>query len=157
MKSSKILESYRNGYLLNAEELDKVPREFKIVLIDFLKEKYLDNNLKNKKSIEKLSDIFGKKIINEHNTMKVPYFDVLENINLCIEVEMSDQIVEEEGSQKFGETKFSQILESGISTSNPINRFAISEKSFKSSLEDFISIYTNEFEVVGDSIKIEFN
>jgi hypothetical protein len=93
----------------------------------------------------------------EYNTLTIPYFYILENINLCIEVEMSEDIVLKEKNQKFGETKFSQILESGISKLEPINRFSISEKQFLKDITDLISEFTNVYEVSDESIKLEFN
>jgi hypothetical protein len=122
-----------------------------------LNEKYLSKNLKNAKTIDTLKKKFENLIRVEHNTIDIPYYYILENINLCLEVEKSNQIIENEQKQKFGELKFSHIMENGLTDKEHINRFMISEKSFLNDILSFISGVTKDIVINEDSIKIEFN
>jgi|LakMenEpi03Aug12_release.lakeMendotaPanAssembly.Ray.scaffolds.fasta_scaffold127639_5 hypothetical protein len=158
MKNYKLLESYRTGGLdLKTDKtLDQISSELKQKLVDFISEKFLNKYLTDQSTIKRLNENLLRKIKNEYNTITLPYFYILESINLCVEVEMSDKQTEFINGQKFGEKKFSQLLnEGGFERPEPIKKFAISEKEFSNEISKFIEGYTSNFEVSDDSIKIE--
>jgi hypothetical protein len=160
MNNFKLLESYKNQTPIkssNVDFLDGVTKEFKSLIIEGVKNNFLSKYLKDEKVIKKLCENLNKQIGLDYNSMTIPYFHILENLNLCVEVEMSQDQILFEDNQKFGQKKFTDILESGIERPTPINRFAISESKFKDFLVDLTQNYTNDFEVTEDSIKIEFN
>jgi hypothetical protein len=160
MNKFKILESYKNQTPTKSSQvnfLDGVTREFKSFIIESVKSNFLKKYLKDEKTIKKFCENLDKQIRLDCNSMNIPYFHILENLNLCVEVEMSQDQILFEDSQVFGKKKFSDILESGIQTSIPINRFAISESKFKGFLVDLVKSYTKDFELTEDSLKIEFN
>lgn len=157
MKTSKLLESYKKREITEPNQLDLVSREFKNIFIDFIEKTYLSTNISNQHIVEKLRSKFGSLIKVEYNTISIPYYYLLENINLCVEVEMSNDISNREQQKKFGKVKFSEILESGIQKLPKIKRFANSEEIFVENIKDFIKLYTNDFSIDEDSIKIEFN
>lgn len=152
-----ILYKYLNESVRTPDFLDKVALEFKKELIKNINQDIIQENIDDKKTIEKLNTLLNKFVKNEFNVLEVPYFEILENINLCVEVEMSEKAVNKQNSQRFGEVKFSQIMVNGIEQSMPVKRFAISEKLFLESLVSFIEKYTNEYNISDDRIKIEFN
>jgi len=157
MKRYKLLEMFKEGSSKKPEFLDNVASDFKKMIIDFITENYFNENIKSEKTKQKLTKILESNIKSEYNTLTIPYFQILENINLCIEVEMSETQSIFESNQKFGERKFSEIMASGIDKSEPINRFSISENKFIKSLEKVITEFTKNYEVSQDSIKIEFD
>lgn len=160
MNKFKILESYKNQSptkLNRVDFLDGVTKEFKSLIIEDVKSNFLTKYLKDEKTIKKFCENLHKQIRLDYNSINIPYFHILENLNLCIEVEMSQDQILFEDSQVFGKKKFTDILESGIETSVPINRFAISESKFKGFLVDLAKNYTEDFELTEDSLKIEFN
>jgi hypothetical protein len=157
MKISKILESYKENQITDPRQLDLVAVDLKKITINFLSERYLTNHLKNVKTIDTLKKKFENLIKVEHNTLNIPYYYILENINLCLEVEKSSQIIENEDKLKFGELKFSQIMENGLTEKEHINRFMISEKSFLNDILSFVSDLTKDIEVNEEFIKIELN
>ena len=151
------MDAYLNTDNKSVQLLENVTKEFSIMLVETIRNEFLKTNLKDQKTIDRLSRKILKDLKIDSNEIKVPYFDILENLNLCIEVEMSGNQVSFLESQKFGETKFTDILERGMDTPEPIKRFAISEKHFISRLLPTIQKYTEDFEMTGDSIRIEFN
>ncbi len=137
--------------------LESVSKKFKSLLVKYIKEEYIDNILNDPFTKEKLSENISKFIKTEYNSVDVPYFYILESLNLCVEVEMSQNQTTIEKNKKFAEKKFSEILEKGMDFVEPIKRFALSEKKFKEGLTSFISKHTEDYTFDGESIKIEFN
>lgn len=157
MSVEKFSKTNKLQDVTNPNPLEIKTLQFKKVIIDFIKEQYVMNYLDNQKTHEKFIKNLEKNIKEEHNTINLPYYYILENLNLCIEVEDSETLVNEEKNEKFGQVKFSDIMKSGISNPKPINRFTISEKQFLSDLSMKISEYTQDYSTTEDSIKIEFN
>lgn len=158
MKTKKLMESYLNREEFTPEMLDNLSLEFKGEVVKLISDEFIQNYIKSEKTRIKLQENLTKTISTEHNTVYIPYYEILENINLCVEVESSDDAMVSEVQKKFGETKFSEILVSGnIYQKKKINRFEISEKIFLESLLEFIGSHTNEFVLTEDSIKIEFD
>ncbi len=152
-----ILQEYISEKNSNPNFLDKVAKEFSSEIINFINEQFIEPNISDLSTKKRLKDNISKFIKREYNTVNVPYFYILENINLCVEVEMSEKQIENDKSKKFGDVKFTQILENGMQKSEPIKRFAISEKLFSQKLLSFVERYTTDYDVDVDTIKIEFN
>jgi hypothetical protein len=157
MKISKMLETYSVGTSMDTKTLDLITNEFKDLIIEIIYEKYLLTKISDQKTRDVLRKNISKLITQEHNTLTIHHYNILENLNLCIEVEMSDKIVKNESNDTFGKYKFSDILERGISEKEQINRFEISESKFLTDLEDVIRKFTNDVSIGVDSILIEFN
>lgn len=157
MKVGKLLESYIDRKDLNSDLLDGVATDFKKLLIDYINEEYLSKKIQSDSTRNRVSKNIDGLIKQEHNSIKVPYYHILENINLCIEVEMSHKVVNEEKTETFGKYKFSQILESGFNERGLINRFEIDELVFLNDLKNLVSKFTREFEISEESIIIQFN
>jgi len=156
MNKFSLLEKYGQINDKNSNYLDSVAVEFKEKIVEHIKVNFMQGNVTDDKSIERLVKKFNNLVSVEYNTVTVPYFYILENLNLCVEVEMSNNVTEFEKNQKFLEKKFSDILQNGIESPTPIKRSAISEKKLLDSLESLIESYTQNYEITGDSIKIEF-
>jgi len=158
MDNSKLLESYKNGELrnVNSDTLDKISQGLKSKIIDFINEEFFKVKLTNQNTIKNLTSNLDKFLISEHNSLTIPYFYILESLNLCIEVEMSDEHSKYYENKKFGELKISDILNNGIENPQPIKKFAVSEKEFLSKISMFIENYTDEYKIEIDSIKIDF-
>jgi hypothetical protein len=152
-----ILQEYISEKNSNPNFLDKVAKEFSFEIINYINEEFIDSKISDSSTKKRLKDNISKLIKREYNTLSVPYFYILENINLCVEVEMSERQIKEDNSQKFGDVKFTQILENGMQKSEPIRRFDISEKVFSQKLVNFVEKYTLDYDVDIDTIKIEFN
>ena len=153
----KTLQKYLIEPQTDANFLDQVSKEFKTELVNFIYEKFIEKNVVDNNTRSKLKTNISKFIKNEYNTLSLPYFYILESINLCVEVEMSERHQNFYDSKKFGERKFSEILENGVDFIEPINRFAISEKKFSNDLISYVKNYTPNFEIDGEILKIEFN
>jgi len=156
MKKFSLLEKYGQTNDKNANYLDSVAVEFKERIVEHIKSSFIKANVSDDKSIERLVKKFNNLIIVEYNTVTVPYFYILENLNLCVEVEMSNNITEFENNKKFLEKKFSDILENGLDSPKIVRRSSISEKKLVDSLKSLIESYTKNYEMTEDSIKIEF-
>lgn len=158
MSELKLLESYKSkkNTNQNPEYLDNVAKEFKNEIKKHISVNFFDKFIKESSTRTKLNSNLDKHISIEFNSISIPYFYILESLNLCVEVEMSDDHSKFLENQKFGHSKFSDILnKGGFDEPEPIKKFAISEKKFFESLLGFISNYTQNFEVYDDSIKIE--
>jgi hypothetical protein len=158
MENYKILESYRIGtlQLKNDKDLDEVSKQLKSKVRENISEKFLQKFLKSEKTITKIENNLDKQIKTEFNSISIPYFYILESINLCIEVEMSDSHTQFTNGQKFGEKKFSDIQNNGgFENPQPIKKFTISEKEFIGEITSLVEKYTRNFEITEDSVKIE--
>jgi len=157
MESKKLLESYLKGGEFTPDMLDSLSLQFKSKIMGLISDEFIQNYVKSKMTQERILKTLEKKILTEYNTIQIPYYEILQNINLCIEVESSTDIVDSENVKKFGETKFSEILIQKNSHKNQnINRFKISEKIFLEILMEFIKPYTENIVLTEDSIKLEF-
>ena len=154
MKNS-ILENYREGDLTT--DLISVSKEFKSKLIPHIVKNVVLEKISNPQLIKKITSNLEKLIKNEYNTLSIPYFYILESINLSIEVEQTDVIVRESENTKFGQFKFSDFEKGEIFPKYVVESFSISEKKFLSILEDFTKIYTNNVDISDEVMKIEFN
>jgi hypothetical protein len=160
MKTQELLESYKNGNLKNIDipTIGILTEGMKMMVIDFINQKFIVPNLKNQNTQSKLFSNLKKFIVIEHNILDIPYFYILESLNLCIEVEMSDLQTKFYEEQKFIGKKLTDILNNGgFEEPEPIKKFAISEKVFLGQLEKLVESYTHNFEVSVSSIKIQIN
>lgn len=151
------LKQYLKETKKSSQFLDQVTKEFKYETIRFINENFILPNINDSKVSKQLTSNLDKFIKEEFNTLDVPHYQILENINLCIEVEIRKNLKSKIDSQKFGETKFSQILENGIQKYESVNKFLITEKKFMDSLVSFTKVYTQDIIDDGESLKIEFN
>ena len=121
MQKYQFLKLYKEGANQKSEILDGASKDLKNKIVESLNS-FVERFIQNEKTQSNLNTTFDKLIKCEHNVLTVPYFSILENINFCIEVEMSREQSIKESNFKFCEKKFSEILENGINHSEPINR-----------------------------------
>ena len=157
MKDYNLLESYRDNSINQPNELDKVAKIFKKFVIKHIENKFVNENITDEKIKMRFVKNLNSYIKEEYNTLEIKYYEILENLNLCIEVEMSNQQVIQESNLKFAETKFSEIMINGFNSPTPINRFALSEKLFVNYIKNIVETYTQDFTIDEEIIKIEFN
>ena len=157
MKDYNLLESYRDNSINQPNELDKVAKIFKKFVIKHIENKFVNENITDEKIKMRFVKNLNSYIKEEYNTLEIKYYEILENLNLCIEVEMSNQQVIQESNLKFAETKFSEIMINGLNSPTPINRFALSEKLFVNYIKNIVETYTQDFIIDEETIKIEFN
>jgi hypothetical protein len=151
------LKLYLNESKKNSSFLDEVTQEFKKETIRFINDKFINPNIKDIQTAEKLGSNLNKFIKDEFNTLVIPHYQILENINLCIELEIRKKIQSKIDSQKFGEKKFTEILENGLQRFEPTENHLISEKKFVDSLVSFTKGFTQDIDDDGEFLKIEFN
>lgn len=157
MKISKILESYLNQDAMDSKKLDDVSKEFKKLIINFINEQFVQKKINDENTRNQIVKNIDKLIVLEYNTLKIPYYHILENLNLCIEVESSDRLVNESRNESFGKYKFTEILENGFEKKETIDRFSIKESIFLKEIQNLVSEFTTDFKVDEDSLIIEFN
>lgn len=138
-------------------DLISVCEEFKSKLIPHIVENVVIEKISHPQLIKTITSNLERIIKNEYNTLSIPYFYILESINLSIEVEQTDKIVREKENTKFGQYKFSDFEKGDLFPKYVAERFSISEKKFINILEDFAKQYTNEIEISDEIMKIEFN
>lgn len=156
MERYRSLATYKSNENKNAKYLEVVTKEFKEKITEFISESFVEDSINDEITKKTIIKNIKKIVKEEYNTLEIPYFYILENINLCVEVEMSKNLMIQESSKKFAETKFSDILNGGVQKFEPIKRFAISEKKFLEKLVDFIEKFTESYKITDETIKIEF-
>lgn len=156
MKNYIYLSNYKINEEKNPTILDNVAKDFKNYLSEKIKKEFLSPNL-NERTVNRIQ----KNIINgikvEHNTVNIPYYQILENINMCIELENIITETNKITQTKIGEKKFSEIIQNGIDRKVIVNEFSVTESKLLSFLESSINKYTSNYNISEDSIEIEFN
>lgn len=150
-----ILEKYKERH--DTSDLISVCEEFKSKITLHLVENLLIEKISHPQLIKKITSNLQKLIKTEYNTVSIPYFYILESINLSIEVEQNDKIVRESQNIKFGQFKFTDFEKGEIFPNKIAEKFSISEKKFLGILEDFTRVYTDDIDISDDVMKIEFN
>ena len=158
MTSYKLLETYSNKTReFKSDDLDNLAKEFKSFLVESIYSDILKTNIKDQKTNQRIKDNINKRIKTDLNELTIPYYEILENINLGIEVMMVEEQVSFDSEKKFGEVKLTDILESGIRKSKPVNRFALSESFFKDYLTKIVNKWSDDVTIDHETIKILFN
>lgn len=130
---------------------------FKSKLILHIVKNIILEKISHPQLVRKITSNLENLIKLEYNTVSVPYFYILESINLSIEVEQIDNIERVKDGLKFGEVKFSEIQNGLTQDERIVEKFSISEKKFKKTLEDFTLKHTSNFSFDDEVLKIDLN